>query len=600
MDAPEHLLSIAVGPVQEFIASGRKLRDLWYGSDLLSELSKAVVRSLSAQGCEPIFPTVTDPSEITPNSDLIVANKILARVPSGLDPRSILTQAKQDYLQYWQQLCTKILNSIPSDSIDKDLYEAQVRDFGEFYGSWTIINGSYPASRRLTEQLLAGRKSLREFQAPTWNGAGLAKSSLDGIRENVVVHPQNLIRQFLLKKGEKLDALGIVKRKGVHNKPRRQWPKFDNLSEVAVQPYLSGLSKDDKAQEIIRTPDLTQFLAKYNISPPPEAEGHPFLPKGFQEEWLLPACQAEIEREYAVKDDPVWKKLTNEIHQLHQYAGQPQPYGCLLVGDGDHMGKTLDALETVEDHKRFSLAMNRFARAMQTLVPDYGGGLIYSGGDDVMAYLPLHTGLACTCAIQKLFTESMAEACQETMVKSPPTFSAGLAIVHHHMPLHSALALARRSEKMAKNQGGRNSLAIIQAKRAGSEQSIHGKWEALGELAPFQDRMQKMIDLHGSDAIPSRLGYQLRRIVAQTGAHLEWRLVAGKIVPANATAAEALRMIARKRQQSGDLMTDEDQITLLAGRIDLRQLADELVIAKQFADAIFLAQAGWRTKEEVQ
>lgn len=35
-----YLISIAIGPVQEFIASARRSRDLWFGSWLLSELSK--------------------------------------------------------------------------------------------------------------------------------------------------------------------------------------------------------------------------------------------------------------------------------------------------------------------------------------------------------------------------------------------------------------------------------------------------------------------------------------------------------------------------------------------------------------------------------
>ena len=35
----KYLVEIAVGPVQAFIASARKLRDLWFGSTLLSELS---------------------------------------------------------------------------------------------------------------------------------------------------------------------------------------------------------------------------------------------------------------------------------------------------------------------------------------------------------------------------------------------------------------------------------------------------------------------------------------------------------------------------------------------------------------------------------
>ena len=40
------LLEIAVGPVQDFIAAARRCRDLWYGSHLLSELSKAAALAL--------------------------------------------------------------------------------------------------------------------------------------------------------------------------------------------------------------------------------------------------------------------------------------------------------------------------------------------------------------------------------------------------------------------------------------------------------------------------------------------------------------------------------------------------------------------------
>ena len=43
-------LSISIGPVQGFIAAARRTRDLWYGSWLLSEVSKAVARSLHEQG----------------------------------------------------------------------------------------------------------------------------------------------------------------------------------------------------------------------------------------------------------------------------------------------------------------------------------------------------------------------------------------------------------------------------------------------------------------------------------------------------------------------------------------------------------------------
>jgi len=136
MHTSKHLISIAVGPVQEFISSARKLRDLWYGSDLLSELSKSVVRSLHDQGCELIFPAVNDDEELKENSHLIVANKILALAPADIEPDAILSCAKKDYSQFWQNLCAKVRNSLPAGCIDTTLFDAQVKDFGEFYGVW--------------------------------------------------------------------------------------------------------------------------------------------------------------------------------------------------------------------------------------------------------------------------------------------------------------------------------------------------------------------------------------------------------------------------------------------------------------------------------
>lgn len=42
-----HLVSIAIGPVQSFIAQARRTRDLWFGSFVLSELSRAAARSMT-------------------------------------------------------------------------------------------------------------------------------------------------------------------------------------------------------------------------------------------------------------------------------------------------------------------------------------------------------------------------------------------------------------------------------------------------------------------------------------------------------------------------------------------------------------------------
>ena len=43
----EHLLAIALGPVQEFIATARRTRDLYAGSRLLSEAAARAAKALS-------------------------------------------------------------------------------------------------------------------------------------------------------------------------------------------------------------------------------------------------------------------------------------------------------------------------------------------------------------------------------------------------------------------------------------------------------------------------------------------------------------------------------------------------------------------------
>ena len=45
----DHLLAMAIGPVQDFIAAARRTRDLWFGSHVLSEISKAAAKAVADQ-----------------------------------------------------------------------------------------------------------------------------------------------------------------------------------------------------------------------------------------------------------------------------------------------------------------------------------------------------------------------------------------------------------------------------------------------------------------------------------------------------------------------------------------------------------------------
>ena len=90
----DYLMSLAVGPVQGFIAAARRTRDLWFGSNLLSEVSKAAARVMQMQGARSVFPAPNSPADLEPNSALNVGNKLMA-VAGTNDPRALLKLAKQ-------------------------------------------------------------------------------------------------------------------------------------------------------------------------------------------------------------------------------------------------------------------------------------------------------------------------------------------------------------------------------------------------------------------------------------------------------------------------------------------------------------------------
>jgi len=63
-----YLMALSVGPVQEFIATARRTRDLWFGSTLLSEISKSVASSLQGtQGVTLIFPSPQNAGDLHPD-----------------------------------------------------------------------------------------------------------------------------------------------------------------------------------------------------------------------------------------------------------------------------------------------------------------------------------------------------------------------------------------------------------------------------------------------------------------------------------------------------------------------------------------------------
>jgi CRISPR-associated protein Cmr2 len=526
-----YLLSVSIGPVQEFIAAARRTRDLWFGSRLLSDLSKSAASFVAARG-DLIFPFSANISDLLDDSPFTVVNKILASVDTAdmaALVRDLRTHVRERLSREWKlaeaRAARKKVEFVPGAA-------AQLSAFPEVYAVWTPLSkDDYRACRERVEGLAAGRKALRDF-APHQGTAGMPKSSLDGGRENVILRRGKA--DYDIRENEFLDAIGVLKRFGGESE---QMEKFDSTLDVAGVPYARRLQKHQTL--------FDRYLRAV------EEELHRYT-------WtqLYSHESRQIYGNQPVAEESRFGELRREIWRK---IGEPAPpYYALLVGDGDGMGKAISGMLRIEDHQSFSERLSAFAATTKEMVWEHDGCPVYMGGDDVMALLPLHTAIECACKINAAFREAM----------KPCRFSAGMAVAHALDPLSEVREIAHRAERMAKEDGGSDNrgdaLAVIVSPRSGAEVAAAGKWDRFGAtLAGVVDRYEK-------EALTQGFAYELRDLAGRTPREID----------------DVLGPMARRaagRKECGDAA--EDLLKDVDSRKQLEDLIGTMLVARPFARA---------------
>lgn len=617
-----YLFLISIGPVQDFIASARRSRDLWFGSWLLSELSKAAAHALAtSHGVENlIFPTSADIQALKPGSTLNVANKIMAVVAAkDTDAVQVLgEQVEQAVRERLETLRAEVYGKITRRLDTEECAIKQVRDMLEiFWAAVPLTNPEqYQDTRQCLEALLAARKGTRNFQPVTW-GNNQPKSSLDGQRESVIPEtaypypkqkrddPQHadkiniLYKQYGAGKAERLSGVDLLKRHGFVTRPDGSAEEhFMSTSHVAVLPLLKRLETcADTAhtawQRYMTELGTSELVEREKIAR--KYAAHAVL--GQYDGSLL--FQERLPDVLAGTPEDELQEAKGALEQFYSATfGQvivPLPYYALLHADGDNMGKVIDATTTITGHQEISRALSGFADRVREIVEDtHSGALIYAGGDDVLALLPLHTVLACAKELADRFRKEMQKYTAPVDKDDPslgtvnPTLSAGIAVCHHIEPLSDALELARQAEKQAKAVPGKDALAVTVSKRSGVDRTVTGKWQpgedidtALAEQWRTLDRrLERFVELHRKDEFPDGAAYELHDLYLRVG----------QILPPEALQAEVIRILKRKRVQGGKAKIDEqvlqniEQMLNLAD-MTLERFANELIIARIFADA---------------
>jgi CRISPR-associated protein Cmr2 len=594
-----HVLIVTLGPIQDFIAAARRSRDLWFGSWLLSDLSKATAEAMAREcGLESlVFPGVTKMEDLGTKSLISVANKIVVLVPDGKGPAEVARRGEEGMRKRLEESRDTAFARIAPLHFNRPRAELQVGDLIEY--SWVSVperhGMGYSKARERAEALLAARKNTRLWNCVAW-GDDVPKSSIDGERESVLhedlfdaekgLSPERIRTGYGVGPTERLCGVGLLKRHGRH--PRNpEAHHFLSTGHLAAWPIYKRVESLESDPELVALwIEYRDLLRRLGV---PIEDLIYIQPEGRRRclfdpydgsllfENRLPELFEEVTDEARKKE--ALSRAREALAALLKKIGvtTPLPYYAILVADGDRMGKAIERQDTVVDHQNLSRALDGFARNARMIVEkDHGGELIYSGGDDVLAFVPLHNAVKCARALAEDF-EKKLEKFPAGDDDRPPTLSAGIGISHFLEPLRRALNTARKAEKLSKRE--RNSLAVIVDKRSGPPVEVAGVWGTLDE------ELKDYVRMHRNEQVPDGAAYELRelaRLLDRAPAELEADLK-------ELVRSEAGRILRRKEPERGPKEKIEKEILdRLKERIketSVKEIANRLIVARLLAQA---------------
>jgi CRISPR-associated protein Cmr2 len=573
-------LQFQIGPVQEFIAQARKTQDLWSGSYLLSFLiAQAMLAIADEIGPDSIvFPQLrglpladlywakkgylgelklraSHPNELlTPN----LPNRFVALVPAGRATELALL-AEASIRNTWKDIADSVRAYLSSQlkgqcsGWDRH-WDAQVRRF-----------------------------PIVDWATHTWgdtpDALGKAASGTPPVHGGWQHHPLRLMQlwagQFIppdVRESHSTESnrgfawalhLGMTDWKFAatkNSRPFAQWHPNGPLEG-------DGLPKDhlDGKNEVLGGPNHSLFWATLRQNCPRQFKGSQIYGaisaiKRLWPETYLPSALGLGQHTLAFK--PV-DTIAQIDRAMDSEASDDDIYYAILALDGDDMGQWVSGgkaaplvhslAQPAADyfrrhwnqnvtgipadqvkrplspgfHAALSEALSNFSLyCAGPVVRAFGGQLIYTGGDDVLAMLPATTALDCAQALQLAFRgihpdSSDAQASHAAkqvlkdafdyerhvqgflalrrteggdvgraahlkpnwplMVMGPQaSASVGIAIGHVHSPMQDTIQAARDAERTAKAQTGKNAFCLNVLKRSG---------EAVGYTAPWSSRV---------------------------------------------------------------------------------------------------------------
>ena len=409
----------------------------------------------------------------------------------------------------------------------------------------------YPAVHELAERALAAAKSLRTFGQSVQQGW---RCSLSGETEWLTTDRTQLTlpagqrsdtlwakvaqaKPAWAKKGEHLGALPAIK---------RLWPTLfadevgkaldkKTIGRFVVSTHTMALAgnleklNQSLQQDRAAADSIARFLK--------DSDNAPALPPKLARlrgslAARIPAAQDRLQDSARDQDQQALQQLQNQLGQLLGHT--PEAYYSLLLLDGDRMGAWLsgDYAISYRDsfhpqvqkgfdehaagqktictygqqpralspgrHQAISGALNDFSLTVvrHVVEREHLGRLIYAGGDDVFAMLPVADLLPAMQRLRHAYSGhdpahsggrdargltlqggfALLNGKLMRMMGTEATASCGAVIAHHQAPLAAVRRELHTAEQRAKNEGGRDAFSITIVKRSGGALRLTAKW----------------------------------------------------------------------------------------------------------------------------
>ncbi len=579
----KHFFHFTIGPVQGFVAQARRTRDFWAGSFILSWLSTVAMHAVQAQKGKIIFPR-PDPGFMKalesggegPQQGN-VPNRFKADVQDGFDPR----QVEMAVQKAWKGLADAVWNLDLegfASMATRGIWNRQIKAFWDI--QWVLEDGDDPfAVDRLKNwrthlpsaepgvkcMMMDGLQELSGAKAPSrwpedpegpavfWRK--LRESGKTGIATD-------------LRPGEMLCAIGYIKRRfvrcfhdlkaelagGLHV---HGWPlpaSVPSVHYMAAAPWLAQLIKTASGDEELAGQMWKFHDAAYKLT-------------GSYGEWKANIrCVKEIKapRKWKALDGTVFfdamlenknlwdeeraeeaKDLLKMLKSLRNKANLDpvSPFYAVLLMDGDELGAQMSD-ETRQEAITGALA--DFTGAVPDIVDQQNGFLVYAGGDDVLALLPLENALRCAAHLRRRYMESF----RNTEPPVATSISGAIEYAHIKMPLGKVLGDAHRLlDEVAKDGRGRDAIACRVWKPGG----LAVEWAMPWEFA-----------LKGEEVFLEELAEQFRAQKTETEKAQDSKTEAMNEKDIFAVSAKFFHRIRQRFDLLNPVLKDEKAVALMA------------------------------------